>query len=295
MRITQSMLAQNFLRNLSRSYDRLGIYQDQLSTGKKITRPSQDPVVAMKGVNYRTELTEIQQYQRNLSEVRSWMDNSDTALDKATKALQRLRELAVQASTDTYETDQRSNIASEIDQLKAHLVDIANTKVNNKYIFNGTKTNVNRFNDDGTINDPSDDPVYIEVSDGVNLQVNVTLGGADPAFSDAMFQRIQDFADDLRDPALSGDDFDHYIDELDGFIQNIVDERADLGARMNRVDLIEDRLSAREVVASRVLSDNEDADIEEVIMNLKTQESVHRAALSVGARIIQPTLIDFLR
>lgn len=64
---------------------------------------------------------------------------------------------------------------------------------------------------------------------------------------------------------------------------------------MNRLDLVENRLSEQEVIAKRVMSDNEDADMEKVIMNLKTQESVHRAALAAGSRIIQPTLLDFLR
>jgi len=128
------------LRNISNSYERMGKYQEQLSTGKKIQKPSDDPVVAMKGMNYRTELNDIEQYKRNMNEVHNWMDNSDASLDKATNALQRLRELAVQGSNGTYEEGQRKNIASEVKQIKAHLADVANTKVNDKYIFNGTNT-----------------------------------------------------------------------------------------------------------------------------------------------------------
>jgi len=90
-------------------------------------------------------------------------------------------------------------------------------------------------------------------------------------------------------------DYDASIADLDGHINNVVNERADLGARMNRVELIEDRLSTQEMIATENLSENEDAEMEKVITNLKTQESVHRAALGVGARIIQPSLMDFLR
>ncbi len=136
MRVTQNMISNNFLNNLSNSYNRLDKLMEQAYTGKKVSRPSDDPVVAMKGMNYRTELTEIQQFQRNTAEMHSWMDNSDDALDKTTLALQRLRELAVQANNDTYEEGPRANIAQEVKQLREHLVDIANTKVNNKYIFN---------------------------------------------------------------------------------------------------------------------------------------------------------------
>jgi flagellar hook-associated protein 3 FlgL len=295
MRVTQSMIANNFLNNLSNSYKRLDKYMEQAYTGKKVSRPSDDPVVAMKGMNYRTELTEIQQYQRNLGEIHTWMDNSDDALDKATLALQRIRELAVQASNGTYEEGQRANIAEEVKQLKEHLISIANTKVNNKYIFNGTDTTNAPVEVDANGNitkvSTNTEPVNITVSDGVKLQANIT---APNVFSQDMFDKIQQFIDDLES-GVPDADLDAHIGSIDEVINTVVDERANLGARMNRLEMVEDRLSSQEVVASKILSDNEDVDFEKVIMQLKTQESIHRAALSVGARVIQPTLIDFLR
>ncbi|UFT98548.1 flagellar hook-associated protein FlgL [Radiobacillus kanasensis] len=303
MRVTQGMLSNNMLRNLSQSYDNLGKYMDQLSTGKKVNRPSDDPVVAMKGMNYRTQVTEVEQYQRNSSEVHNWMDNSDSALDKATQALQRLRELAVQASNGAYEESQRENIAAEVDQLKKHLVEIANTKVNNKFIFNGTATT---GTDDGAGNlvepvtlDPNGtvvtvstntDPVLIEVANGVKLGANV-----DPntVFSSDLFADIEAFSDALK--TNSQDLIGQSIENMDTHIEGVVNARADLGARMNRLDLIEDRLSSQLISATQMMSDNEDADMEKVIMDLTTQESIHRAALGAGARVIQPSLLDFLR
>ncbi|MFG6114699.1 flagellar hook-associated protein FlgL [Halobacillus sp. MO56] len=300
MRVTQGMLSNNMLRHLSNSYERMGKYQEQLSTGKKINRPSDDPVVAMKGMNYRTQLNEVQQFQRNLGEMHNWMENSDSAMDKATQAMQRVRELTVQASNGTYDQGQRENIAKEIGQLKDHMIDIANTKVNNKYIFNGNDTlnapvNVSEENPPGAAPSPfkvsnNSGEVMIEISKGNSLKANI-----DPTkvFSGQLFADLQGLEN-----ALNGNDeskLNGYLDTIDGHINNIVDERADLGARMNRVELVEDRLSQQEITATRILSENEDADIEKVITELKTQESVHRAALGVGARIIQPTLMDFLR
>ncbi|WP_028783767.1 flagellar hook-associated protein FlgL [Thalassobacillus devorans] len=300
MRVTQGMLSSNMLSHLSNSYERMGKFQEQLSTGKKINRPSDDPVVAMKGMNYRTQLNEVKQFQRNLNEMHNWMENSDSAMDKATQAMQRVRELTVQASNGTYDQDQKANIAKEIGQLKDHMIDIANTKVNNKYIFNGTDT-LNAPVDIVEADPPADDPgtvkvsnnsgkVMIEISKGNSLKANI-----DPVnvFSDELFSDLQGL-----EGALKGNDesrLNGYLDIIDRHINTIVDERADLGARMNRVELVEDRLAQQEITATRILSDNEDADIEKVITELKTQESVHRAALGVGARIIQPTLMDFLR
>ncbi|WJE14918.1 flagellar hook-associated protein FlgL [Halobacillus sp. ACCC02827] len=293
MRVTQSMLSNNMMRNLSDSYRNMGIYQDQLATGKKISRPSQDPVVAMKGMNYRSQVEEVEQFQRNIGEVHNWMDNTDSSLDKATQAMQRIRELTVQASNDTYEEGQRTAVAKEIRQLKEHLGTIANTKVNDKYIFNGANTLEAPFDISDLENSgpPSSDPVLIEVSAGVKIQTNVTGGNV---FNQDLFQDLENFASVLEGNGTE-EELGSFLDTFDGHINNIVNERADLGARMNRVELIEDRLETQKISATKMMSDNEDADIEKVITNLKTQESIHRAAMGVGARIIQPTLMDFLR
>lgn len=290
MRVTQSMLSNNMLRNLSQSYSRLGKYQDQLATGKKITRPSDDPVVAMKGMDYRTNLTEVEQFKRNLSEVYNWIENSDASMDKATQVLQRLRELTVQASNGTYEEGQRESIAEEVKELREHLANIANTQVAGKYIFNGANTSNAPFDKDGKRITTIGGDVNIEVSKGIKLAVNIN---PDEAFPEALFTELSDFEKALRDDNQAG--INQYLGQLDTRMDNIVAARAELGARNNRVELIEARIDEQEVIANRILSDNEDADIERVITDLKTQESIHRAALGVGSRIIQPTLMDFLR
>jgi flagellar hook-associated protein 3 FlgL len=293
VRVTQSMLSNNMLRNLSNSYSNLGTYMDQLTTGKKINRPSDDPVVAVKGMDFRSQLMQVEQYQRNTNEVHNWMDNSDESLDQATQALQRLRELAVQASNDTYDDEERINIKKEAEQLKQHLVDIANTNVNGKYLFNGTKTDVapvpNPLVDTNTIAIDTNS-VNIEVSSGIQINANVK---ADTIFGKDAFDRIDSFITALDSGTQA--DIQSSIDAIDENITNVINARADLGARMNRIDLIDNRLGSQEISATQMMSENEDIDYEEVITKLMTQESVHRAALSAGSRIIQPTLLDFLR
>lgn len=296
MRITQNMLSNNMLRNMSNSYSSLNKYMDQLSTGKKINRPSDDPVIAMKGMGYRSQVSNIEQYERNISEVHNWMDSSDAALNESTQALQRLRELAVQGANGTYEQGQRENLSKEVDQLKSHLVEIANTQVNNKYVFNGTKTTGDKpviVGEDGIVTDVSDgfSAVMIEVTNGTKVQANTN---AENVFGAELFADLEAFSaalkSDVPDEAL-----DSFIGKIDQHVDNTVNERADLGARMNRIELVADRLASQAITAERMMSDNEDAEIEEVIMNLTMQESVHRAALSAGSRVIQPTLLDFLR
>lgn len=372
------MLSMNTLRHINQGYERLGKLQDQLSSQKKITRAHQDPVVAMNGMRYRTQVTEVEQFKRNIAEVHNWMDTADSALDITTQALHRIRELTVQAANDSYEPEQRANIAKEIEQLRAHIESMANTKSNNKYIFNGANTtnapvkanmmnlglnaipnhqtdqlevafngkvftfdNVNgnsytyvNGNESITItldqpantvahtfpdpNSQADPPamlnqplkewevtvsqksavstnqqtIEIEILKGVTLPVTVTPQNI---FSNALFGDIIRLENALKDPDTLGEDLSKLISNFDRHIDQLVAERAELGARINRVEMVEGRLMDQEVIAKRIMSNNEDADIERVIVDLMTQESVHRAALSAGARIMQPTLLDFLR
>ncbi|WP_436373673.1 flagellar hook-associated protein FlgL [Cytobacillus sp. BC1816] len=286
MRVTQSMLSNNMLRNLSNSYSRLDKLQDQISTQKKFTKPSDDPVAAMMGMNYRTDLNRIQQFTRNIGEVRNWVDSTDDALDKGVLALQRIRELTLQASNGTLEEDQRKAVAEEVKQLKEHLQNLGDTQVGGKYIFNGNQTNV-RPSESGF----QSGTIELEVFSGIKIPVN-TEGKA--LFGDMLSDEgdIQKLitALETNDPAV-GD----MLDNVDKNIDNFLSARALIGAKQNRVELMEDRLSQQEVFSTRILSDNEDIDMEKAIIELTTQESIHRAALSVGARIIQPSLTDFLR
>ncbi|WP_188206711.1 flagellar hook-associated protein FlgL [Alkalibacillus aidingensis] len=314
MRVTQGMMNNNMINNLRQNYSNMDKYMEQLSTGKKINRPSDDPVVAMKGVDYRSELSKVKQFERNMSEVRSWMDSSDEAMNEAGQGLNRVRELMIQAKNGTYEENQRENMASEVEEIKNHLIELSNTKVNNKYIFNGTNTTEKRFDVDNegevqVLNDEGEwvaydgnedvlnnEDVMIEVSDGVELKANIN---PENAFSAELFDDLDGVVDSLRNDGIPEDEevevFGEYLDRMDDHLQSLVNERADLGARMNRADLIESRLSQQEVTTSQLMSDNEDAHMEEVIMNLQLQENVHRATLGAGSRIIQPTLMDFLR
>ncbi|MUV05680.1 flagellar hook-associated protein FlgL [Planococcaceae bacterium Storch 2/2-2] len=310
MRVTQSMLSNNMLRNLSTSYNKMGKLQNQLNTGKKVNRPSDDPVVAMKGIGFRHQVAKIEQFQRNIGSVHNWLDSTDSALDGAGQILDRARELMVNVPTDSMTYDDRQKIAQELKQLRESMHDMANTKVGDKYLFSGTKTGSPLYaneNVDGKYTAvPNTDPqkyvltgtpdngvlreVKLEVFDGVELQVNTNghdlFKDVDARF-DAMIQQIEDPDNQA--------DLDAHITSLDEAFDQVLEARAVVGSRQNRADLMENRLEIQQMAAKKQMSQNEDIDYEVVITDLMTQESIHRAALSIGARIIQPTLVDFLR
>ncbi|GGA18584.1 flagellar hook-associated protein FlgL [Psychrobacillus lasiicapitis] len=296
MRVTQSMLSTNMLRNLSNSYNKMATLQEQINSGKKITRPSQDPVVAIKGIGYRTDLNKVEQYQRNLGEVNNWLDSSDDALDKVGSALKRVQELVTDAANDTKTPEDREKIKVEITQLKAQIRDLANTKVGDKYIFSGTKTLSPLYDNNGNFLGETgvDGSVNIEVYDGVEIKVN-TNGKIMFEDIDKMMENIESVLDSSKTPVATGPEIAKYLEDISGNQDTVLAARADIGARQNRVEMMEDRLGAQEIIVTKQLSSNEDIDYEKAITEMITQESIHRAALSVGARIIQPTLTDFLR
>ncbi|PLT35708.1 flagellar hook-associated protein FlgL [Bacillus sp. V5-8f] len=295
MRITQGMLASNSLRNLTKSYAQMGKYQDQLATNKKITKPSDDPVVAMKGMYYRSNLSEVEQYKRNLSELYLWMENSEAGVDQAQQGLQRLRELMVQANNGTLTTQDQSAIAREVEQIKEDLAKVANTKVGGRYIFHGTDVgnpvvDETTFKVASNVDDPAINSYNVEVSRGVELKANISPS---EVFSQELFNVVGEAQSSLD--SGQQEKLESLLSRLDSVMEGISAERSEMGARYNRLEIIDSRIGQQEIISNRVLSDNEDVDIEKVITDLTVQESVHRAALSVGARIIQPTLMDFLR
>lgn len=270
----------------------MGKVQNQIETGKKVTRPSDDPVVAMKGIGYRTALDKVEQFQRNIGEVNNWLDSSDDTFDKVGSALHRANELAVQGANGTITPDDRQKIVSELDQIRQHIQNLANTKVGDKYIFSGTKTTTPLYDEknggypDHNPANPNafDKDIEIEVFDGITLKVNTNAID--------VFKNIDQMFQEIKDGTV---DFSEAIGKIDEQMNEILTTRADIGARQNRVELMDDRLRSQEVIATKQMSENEDVDMEKAITEMITQESIHRAALSVGARIIQPSLVDFLR
>lgn len=278
--------------------------QDQITSGSKITRPSDDPVVAVKGMGYRRDLGRVEQYTRNMNEVNNWLDTSDESLNQVGEQMKKVRELVIQAANDTNTPDERAKIKSEIDQIQKQLQDVANTKIGDRYIFSGTKTGQPLFIN-GTLNnaDVNSEDVKIEVYDGIELKVNTA--GVDLFKSvDDMMSKISGLLDPNRIPLATGEEISSTLggvtsnsttDDITTMHNKILEAQADVGARQNRVELMENRLSIREISVTKQLSNNEDVDYSKAITEMVTSESIHQAALSVGAKIIQQSLVDFIR
>lgn len=302
MRITNNMLINNMKSYIGNNLSRMERYQYQMATGKKISVPSDDPVVASRALRLRTDVAEIEQFKRNANDAMSWMELTESVTNELTTIMQRVRELAVQGSSGTYNQDDTQKISAEIEQLKNQVINLANSTYAGRYIFSGFKTDTKLLNDDGTfaidVNNSESIEYEIGIGDSININVpggdlfngGIDAGSGNPA---GMVQRLDEFIaylDAGDNEAIGG-----MIGEIDNEISNLLRVRADIGARMNRVELSSNRLDTNSLNFTKLMSENEDVDMAETIMNLISEENVYRASLSAGAKIIMPTLVDFLK
>lgn len=299
MRVTQNMIINNMLRNLNAGLRRMERYNDQLSSGKRLRVPSDHPGDVTRAMYFRSQLAEVTQYTANGKDALSWLEATDSALDNAGSVLARARELAVNGATGSLSPTDRAAIAEEVATLIDHLAQVANSALGGRYLFGGHRTNVPPYvyeiSDDP--NDPSgwkyqgdEGLIEMEIAPEVKLAVNVV--------GSHVFDGMFGVLDELHQALLANDGErigGDILGELDVQIDRLLRVRAEVGARTHRVEAGLERLADLEINVTRMLSDTEDVDIARAIMELKMEENVYRLALASTARIIQPTLLDFLR
>ena len=297
MRVTNSMMANNLNYNLNQNLRRLERIQTWLSTTKYINRPSDDPSGIVNTLRYTSYITEAGEYLSKIAEARNFLNTTDSALANVTDILHRVNELTIQGINGTNPTTAREAIAIEMRELQDQIRVIANTTFGSKHIFAGTNVTQAPMQDDPVTWTGNDSEMYLEIGVGTTIPINSTIkevffNDTDPD-NPGIYQLLGRIAD-----ALENEDVEALNQDL-GLIQerldSIVQERAVIGAKVNRLDLQETRLENTRINYEELLSKNQDADLAEVIMQLKMQENVYRASLAAGARIIMPSLVDFLR
>lgn len=295
MRVTSGMLITNLMRNYKHNLSDMEVLQAQLSSGKRIRRPSDDPSGASKALKLRSDISSNEQYIKNVDNGISWLNITETALRDIGDTLQRARELTVRAAHETLVPADRAAVADEIEQLQRHLFQLGNSTYAGRYIFSGFRTDAPAFAEisPGAITfQGNNGEIAFEVSISNRIAVNVN-GGEGGAEIAEVYDVLERLKNDLRDPAMlpAGG----YIQEIDQRINQVLAQRSTVGAKINRFDMIRTRLMDSEVNYTELLSKNEDVDIARTIMHLKEAEVVYNASLAAGARIIMPSLVDFLR
>jgi flagellar hook-associated protein 3 FlgL len=300
-RITHGMLMRSTLTDITESARKVSKTQRKLSSGKEVTKPSDDPFAAGRSIALRGDIEANRQYQRNVIEATAWQSATDISLSKMTDVLHRARELAVRGANDTQGPAGRNAIADEIDQLIAAVKQEANATYGGRFLFSGTTTSTRPYDVAGA-------DAYLgnvgtvarEIGPGVSVQVNVlgssVLGSGQAANDGLLLDTLRDVSQHLRGgtaadlAALRTTDLAGLTTNLD----NLNRVRATVGATTNRLETAAGRLAELEEAATALLSRNEDADMAKAMVDYSMQQSVYQSALRSGANIVQSSLLDWL-
>jgi flagellar hook-associated protein 3 FlgL len=302
MRITQGMTNRVVLRDLGNSKTSLTQLQREISSGKRITRPSDDPFGTGRTLQLSGELEGFKQYQANVQDGIGWVTATETALSRITDTVQRARELLVQGGNDSNGQIAREGIAAEIEALTEAVKQEADVTYDGRYIFAGTATETRPYELGANDEYAGDEGQIMRViGTGVALPVNVEiqglLGNGAGAADNKLLDVLRDIATDLRggtaanSEALRGTDLERLSDNID----ELTRVRAVVGATTNRLTTAGTRLEQLQEASLNQLSQVSEVDMAEALVNYSSQHAAYETALQAGAKLIQPSLMDFLR
>jgi len=296
MRVTNTMQHIQLLKNLRNNNTGIIDWQNKLATGRRIHKPGDDPVGVGYYMRYNSEINRTNEFLENANTGLGFLNTMDEMMQQTSDVLKRARVLVQQASTGTTPDDARQHIAAEIQQLKEQLVMIGNSSYSGRYLFNGQKTDQRPYSLTDPANDTTDKGVYyLNVSPNVSVPVSISgekifgeAGAEDNAFR--VFDEILDDLENNRLDELAAD-----MERIDGLSDRVNSVWAEIGARTNRFELVKERIQDQLVSLKDLRSKVGDTDMAEAIIELTQRENVLQASLAVGARIMQVSLIDFIR
>jgi flagellar hook-associated protein 3 FlgL len=285
-------MAMSVLVNLQNNVKRIGDTQERLSSGKIISKASDDPGGAVTSLQLRSGLSAQKQYSRNADDGIGWLGLADATLTTISERVNRARDLTIQGmSTGTGSPESRAAIAAEIDGIREALVDLSNTKYLDRPLFGGTTADGAAFDDTGAY---VGDTGAVLRTVGESTKVRVDVDG-EAAFSTGATQLFTVLAE--ISTALTGDvtQLPVQLGNLDTAVNGLRNAQSSVGARYNQLTQMRQAADDRVIDLTQQLSNVEDIDLPKTITDLTLQQTAYQAALSATAKVIQPSLVDFLR
>jgi flagellar hook-associated protein 3 FlgL len=291
-RVTSATQMRSAQANLQASAQRLAQLQEQSSSLKTISRASDDPARAADALAVRAEQRATAQYTRNADNGNGWLTTLDTALGESTTILTRVRDLAVQgANAGTMSPAAREAIAVQIDGLRQDLLTQANASYLGRTVFAGNSDAGVAFSPVGVHSGGSAAGVERRVGSDSTVRVDADGAGIFGSGTDSVFALLATVSDALRNaPATVAT----HLGAVDTALNRVIAANSDVGARQARIESAAAGLVSQKGTLEAQRVQLEDADLATVILDLKLQEVAYQSALAVTARVIQPTLMDFL-
>ena len=318
MRVTENSNYEAIRNGIQRSKERMESLQHQSSTLKKLNQPSDDPVGTSKVLELRTDKVNNDQFQMNARTAENFLNNTDTVLSELSEIVSRAKELAInQSSAASSNDDTRLGVVEEVSQLFRQAVAAGNRRVGERYLLGGYKTQTPPVDPEGRYQG-DDGQMMVEIAGGVFLTMNIpgseafnthprsthfgnygipnASGSGDfdeTAENVNVFDELQNFRISLITGDLEG--IRATLDRFDEIHNKLVTTRAKLGSRMQGLQSTHQAIERHNITNASLSSALEDADVAQVVTDLGKEETVFRSSLAVAKKLIQPTLLDFLK
>lgn len=315
-RVTESSVRTRTMQSLQRNLSRTQTAQDQISSGKQLHRPSDSPTGTVTALQLRGEVRANKKYSANADDAMGRLGTVQDTLKNVYDQVQRVRTLTLEAASAGGGSTPQANKAraDEIDEIKGLVVQFGNAKYLNRPVFGGSTPDAVAYAESGTYSGEVSGQTMRTV--GPNARVRVDVRGPEVFGEDTQMQAdgvtpvVDGNGDQVRNEAQlfrvldtlstamrTGDSegINESLKNLDKATEILNSTLSDVGARYNRVTQMKSSAEDRLMSVSSQLSDVEDVDLPKAIMELQLQQTSYQAALAATAKVIQPSLIDFLR
>ena len=289
MRITEAMLNRTIIDSINESKSYLGKIQQILSTGKRINKPSDDPLLISRALELKGKLRDIEQYLKNIHLASTYIDLAAQVIMEVGTLLNDVKIIALRESNATATADSRKASAVEVASLREQLLNLANTSFGGRYIFAGTRTRTVPFTEDGTYQGDEGE-IKIQVGENHTIVVNVP-GDKIFKIEKDIFKVLSDLKQALENNSV--EDIRNQINEIDECISQVHRWEGELGGRAHRIEIFQNRLKDIEVQMTKFLSSTEDADVTKVAIELQSAGMAYQGALAAAQQILRSTMLRF--
>ncbi|HEY2767766.1 MAG TPA: flagellar hook-associated protein FlgL [Solirubrobacteraceae bacterium] len=300
-RITTGMVIGSTLADINAAQLAMTRTQGELSSGKSILEPSDNPYGASQAIALQSSLDGLGSYERSAKDGISWLNTSASALTSIDSQVQRVRELVLQAGNGIDSPSDLANIAAEVEQLTEGVKQDVNTQYAGQYVFSGTLTNTPAYQ-------PGENDTYqgnagtvsrvIGPGAPANISVNLaSVFGNGPGAADGkLLDTLRTIVTNLKEgtPAAVETLRTTDLKNLDTNLNALTGVQAEAGAVTDQLDLALSRIQSLQITATQQLSNVQDANIAQVSIEFSNQQAAFNAALRAGASIVQESLLEFL-
>lgn len=310
MRITNSSMIRSHMYDVQQGLQRMDNLNKQLDSQKQINRVSDDPHKAIKIMNLNNEIKYVEKHNQNVEEVVGWMNNTDANLEEFGTLLGDIKNSILKVGNGTYSDEEMKAIQAEMNEKIKALGETLNTTHGGRYMFGGTSVDeppVQIEEKDGVVTlklnpNINDEDLKAEISDGINLDYNVSASEIFNKDGKNYLDSINDLSKLMNDIANGVDVEDNKKEllgdvkkNIDDFFNHTVDTRTKFGVKVNTAEKIKDLNDENILNMKGVLSLEQDVNYVDKFIELKSAEMVYNASIQVGAKLIQPSILDYLR